>query len=158
MGRKTFWIAGAAVVIIGFFLFLLLSWKQTQNDIRLLKNQRTEMASSISDARSIIDKAKFARPWCDGEPKYLNCLRELTLTFPLEGRIWNTNLSIQDAMQVKFSGKAIDKPAVLEVLDRLEESSKFTQVKSLYLHESGDKAKREITFAISFIYVRSEEI
>jgi len=157
MRKKTLWIAGPVLVIIAICLFLLVSWRQTQSDIRLLKNQRAEISSSVSEARNVIDKIKFARPWCDGSPEYLNSLRELTLAFPVEGRIWTTSLSIQDDMQVVFSGKALDKAAVLEVLDRLKENPVFSQIKSLYLHESREKNQREITFSISFTYVRLGE-
>lgn len=153
MGRKAVWIAGAAAVVIAICLALLLNWRQTQREVNDLENRLDEMASSVSEARNTIDKTTFARAWYDPEPKYLDCLRELTLAFPAEGRIWTTSLSIRDDMQVVFSGKAVDKAAVLEVLDRLKDNPGFSQVKPLYLRESG-KSQREVTFAISLIYVR----
>ena len=120
----------------------------------MLEDRLETIAPSISEAEDIIDKTTLARGWYDREPRYLECLRELTLAFPAEGRIWTTSLSIQEDMQVIFSGKAVNKAAVLEVLDRLKANPRFSQIRPLYLRESG-KEQREIAFAISLNYVGS---
>ncbi|MDY7010192.1 MAG: hypothetical protein SVV80_05495 [Planctomycetota bacterium] len=155
-GRKAVWIAGVVAVVIVICLGLLLNWKQTQSEIVALEERLGVMKPDVSQARDIIDKTTFAQGWYDRQPKHLDCLRELTLAFPQEGRIWTTSLSVRDDMQVLFSGKAVDKTAVLEVLDRLKSNSVFSQVKSIYLRESGE-SQREVTFAISLIYLRGRQ-
>ena len=152
--RRTIGIAATAVAVIAICVFLFLDWRQMRSEVGVLDDQLDRIAPSVSEARDIVDRTTFAIVWYEGGPKYLNCLRELTLAFPAEGRIWTTSLSIQEDMQVLFSGKAVNKEAVLEVLDRLKGNLSFSQVKPLYLRESGE-AQREITFAISLNYVGS---
>jgi len=154
LGRRIVNIAVGLVVIIAICAFLFLDWRKMRREVRMLEDRLERIAPSISEARDIIDKTTLVRGWYDREPRYLECLRELTLAFPAEGRIWTTSLSIQEDMQVIFSGKAVNKVAVLEVLDRLKDNPRFSQIKPLYLRESG-KEQRKITFAISLNYVGS---
>ena len=152
---KVAWAAGvaAAVLIAGFFL--LLDWQRAHQEIVDLKAQLETMKASVATAKDVVDKTGFARGWYDRRPRFLNCLRELTLAFPVEGRIWATSLAMGENMRVLLSGKATGEGAVLEVLDRLKGSPRFSDVKPLYIREVGGETQ-DVSFAISFRFVKAE--
>lgn len=150
--KKAVWAAALAAVLLIGGLLLVLDWQREEQDVRDLRGKLADMKTSLASAKDIVDKAAYARGWYDRRPRHLECLREVTLAFPQEGRIWTTSLAISEDMRALLSGKASDETAVLEVLDRLSKSPRFSEVKSLYIREVGGGA-REVSFAISLNYV-----
>ena len=152
VGRKAAWAAALAVAVILPCLALFLAWRARQGEVDDLKGQLDAMQPSLAAAKDIVHKATFAGGWYDQRPRHLDCLRELTLAFPAEGRIWTTSLAISEDMRVLLSGKAADQGAVLEVVDRLDGNPKFAEVQSLYISEVGG-GSLEWSFAISLRFV-----
>jgi len=152
---KVAWAAGvaAAVLLAGFFL--LLDWQRGHQEIVDLKAQLKVLQASVATAKDVVDKTGFARGWYDRRPRFLDCLRELTLAFPVEGSIWATSLAMGDNRRVLLSGKATGEKAVLEVLDRLKGSPRFSDVKPLFIRAVGGETK-DVSFAISFRFVKAE--
>jgi hypothetical protein len=153
--NKVVWGGGLAALLLLAGLALLLDVRGEEQAVQDLKDQLGGMKESLAAAKEIVDKATFARGWYDRRSRHLDCLRELTLAFPLEGRIWTTSLAISEDMRVLLSGKASDEGAVLEVLDHLKGSPKFSDVKPLYIREVGG-GTRDVSFAISLNFVKAE--
>ena len=152
VGRKAAWAAALAAAVILPCLALFLAWRAQQGEVDDLKGQLDAMQPSLATARDVVHKATFAAGWYDQRPRHLDCLRELTLAFPAEGRIWTTSLAISEDMRVLLSGKAADQRAVLEVVDRLNGHPQFADVQSLYISEVGG-GSLEWSFAISLRFV-----
>ena len=152
VGRKAAWAAALAAAVILPCLALFLAWRAQQGEVDDLKGQLDAMQPSLAAAKDLVRKATFAGRWYDQRPRHLDCLRELTLAFPAEGRIWTTSLAISEDMRVLLSGKAADQGAVLEVVDRLDGNPKFAEVQSLYISEVGG-GSLEWSFAISLKFV-----
>lgn len=148
-GRKAAWAAGAVGVVVLVGALLVLDVYQTERDVADLEARTAENAPSVDEARQIVAKAAFAQAWYRKQPRLLECLRELTLAFPVEGRIWATNVSVQEDLRGVVSGKAATESLVLDVLDRLKANPRFAEVKPLYLREAGSGG-REVAFAMSF--------
>jgi hypothetical protein len=153
LGSKAVWAAGLAALVVIGCLALLLQWQKQVREADELSRKLDEMKPAVAAAKDVLDKAAFARGWYDRRPRFLNCLRELTLTFPAEGRIWTTSLGIGEDMRGLLSGKASDEGAVLDVLDRLTKSPKFSDVKPLYIREVGGGSS-EVSFAISLRFAK----
>ena len=151
VGRKAAWVAAVTAAIVLAGAVLLLDWRKDLQAVNALDAKLKGMAARIAEAREVVDKTTSARSWYDRREKFLDCMRELTLAFPAEGRIWATSLAIREDMQVTLYGKAVNKEAVLELLDRLKDSAEVSQVRAQYLRESG-KGRREAAFAISLSY------
>ena len=152
--RKVVWGIGLAALLLLAGLAVFLNWRKEEQDVQDMKDQLDGMGESLAAARDVVDKAAVARGWYDRRPRHLDCLRELTLAFPAEGRIWTTSLAIGEDMRVLLSGKATDEGAVLEVLDRLSANPRFSDVKHLYTREVGGGAQ-EVSFAISLRAVKA---
>ena len=153
---KIAWASGVAAAALIGGAVLLIGWQRDQQEIEDLRSRLEGMRAGVATAKEVVDKTAFARGWYDRRPKFLDSLRELTLAFPLEGKIWATSLAISDDMRAMVSGKAADEAAVLEVLDRLKGSPKFTDVKPLYIREVGG-GTQDVSFAISLSFVVKAE-
>jgi hypothetical protein len=149
------WIGGSAAVVLIVAGALFLDWQSQQQTIAELKSQIEKRKDDVAAAKDVVDKTTFARGWYDRRPKFLDGLREITMAFPAEGRIWATSLAVGEDRRALLSGKAADHGAVLEVLDRLNANPKFSDVKSLYTREVGG-GTQEVSFAISLSFAKAE--
>ena len=154
IGRKLTWAAAVAVAIIVAATVLVLDWRSDRLEAATMKAELNAMSADLTEARDVVAKVTFARPWYDRRASYLDCMKELTLAFPEEGVIWTTSLATQEDMAVVFSGKAVSESAVLDVLDRLKANPRLSDVKPLYLRQAG-RTGREIAFAMSFTFTPS---
>ena len=131
--------------------FLVLDWREDVLEVASLTGRLNDMANDLAEAKHVIDKVNFARPWYGRRPSYLDCMREVTLAFPQEVLIWTTSVAIQEDMKVVLSGKGVSESVVLDVLDRLKANPKFSDVKPLYLRQAG-REEPQVAFAMSFTF------
>lgn len=156
-GRQIAMAAALAGILLLVGAWLVWDWQNDRADIADMNARISLLAPERIEAQSVIKRTRLARTWYDRRPAFLECVKEITMTFPPDGRIWATRVTIQDPeeMKVILAGKAVSETAVLEVLDRIKENPKMSQVKSLYLREAG-RDGREKAFAVSFSYGGSE--
>lgn len=155
LGRRALWAAAVGIALILSSLFLFWDWQNEKEEVATLKTSLERMKEDIDTAQSIVDKVSFARSWYTGRPKILDCLRELTLAFPIEGRIWVTSLALREDMHGIINGKSVDEKSVLEVLDTLKGNGIFSDVQMLYMRDTG-RSSQEVSFAINFAFVNKE--
>ena len=169
LGRYAVWAIAAAVAICAVTVYFVLDWRSSRQDLAALKAQMDAQKNKARDARDALDNLSFARDWYDRRPRYLECLRELTLVFPEDGRAWATGVAVRDkptvpqpgksstgvppvlpprSLLLELSGRSVSEGSALEILDRLRTSPRFSNVKSLYIRQAGSET-REVTFAIS---------
>lgn len=155
LGRKAVWATAIAATLLAACLALVLDWQKDKEEVLALRGRLAAMKDDIEAAKDMVGKVSFARGWCDTRPRFLDCMRELTLRFPEEGRIWITNFALREDARGLVSGKSVDETTVLDVLDRLNASGVFSNVKPLYMRQAG-RDSREVSFAVSFTFVSGE--
>ncbi len=143
-------LVGLAVVLCG--LFVILSWYGQKMQVAELKTRLEDMKQDITEAEEVIDKVSFSRGWYSARPKFLDCLKQLTLVFPAQTNIWVTSLAIREDMQANVSGKSLDEKSVLQFLDALKSNVSFSDVEMLYMRNIG-RSSKEVSFAISFTFI-----
>jgi len=143
-------LVGLAVVLCG--LFLALSWHSEKAEVAELRTRLEDMRGDITEAEAVIDKVSFSRGWYSAKPKFLDCLKQLTLAFPTQTNIWVTSLAIRKDMQANVTGKSLNEESVLQLLDSLKSNVSFSGVEMLYMRNIG-RSSKEISFAISFNFV-----
>jgi hypothetical protein len=143
-------LVGLAVILCS--LFLILSWYSEKAEVAELKTRLEGMKQDITEAEAVIDKVSFSRGWYSARPKFLDCLKQLTLVFPTQTDIWVTSLAIREDMQANVTGKSLDEKNVLQLLDALKSNVSFHDVEMLYMRNIG-RSSKEISFAISFNFV-----
>lgn len=166
--------AAAAVLIIGITLFAYMQMRSREAEVDQLKAQLAGIKDQRVSAQAFVDKVSFARAWHGGDPRYLNCLRDLTSAMPDDGETYATNLILRETPHPLASagsngskargssadvrtltgildGKTSDQRHVEALQDRIAHSAAFVDVK---LGGSDDAGRgREVSFSINFIYV-----
>lgn len=153
--RRAVWAAAALLVLFAAVTYLLLDWRAARRDVAALQGQLADLRPAAREARTLADNVTFARAWYDHRPEFLNCLREITLAFPDEGRVWATGVTIREDMQALLSGKSVNETAALEVLDRLKSNPRLANVKPLFIRQAGGTS-RDVSFAISLRLRRAD--
>jgi len=168
VSRRIAWSAALAGVLLVAAALLLWDWQQDRQEIARLEKVSKDLKPAVAIANGVISRTKLARTWYDQRPGFLECMKDLTLAFPPEGRVWATRMNIGqetekvrgavqdlDKLNIVVTGNAEDKKAVLDVLDRLNTNRRLFKVQSMYLRASG-KTGREVSFALSFSFGGSD--
>ncbi len=153
--RKAAWAAAVVAAIAVACAVELWGWHSDSVEAAAAQEKLTAMEGKLAEAKDVIAKVTFARPWYDRRRSYLDCVRELTLAFPEEGVIWAKSLAIQEDMRVALYGRAVSGTAVVDVYDRLKASPKLSDVKVLYIRQAG-RDTRDVLFAMSFTFTRRD--
>ena len=140
-------IIGAACLLA--LIAVLADWQADRRDIATYTEQLELMSEDIAAAREVVDRITYATSWSSQEPVFLNCLRELTLTFPEEPTIWATTLRISENAGAALVGKAVDEESFYEVLDKIKQHEAFFNVQMIHLRNVG-RDLREKEFAVNF--------
>jgi hypothetical protein len=142
------WTAGAAAVCVLGLGLVALDWHLKQADIDSYKARLSEIQPQIDAAQKVVDRVTYAGPWISQDPRFLQCLKELTLVFPQQpNSTWATSLSLNDKGGGSMSGKATRKDMALAVIDAIATNPAFTQVNMNYIREAG---KEGFEFSVNF--------
>lgn len=156
--RKTFRLRKAFVKIASLAAVLILAVISGMADLRSRKAEVANIRAGIDSistefnmAKSVLDYTSSMRGWRGEKIVFLECLREITLAFPVEGRIWVTSMAIRDDMRGLVSGKAVDSKTVLELLEKLKRNKAFSGENLLYIRHAGGDAE-DVVYAVSFLF------
>lgn len=139
-------IAAACLIAVGAVLF---GWQRDKRDIAVYAAQLEQMNPDIAAAREIVDRVSYAGSWVSREPRFLDCLRELTAAFPDEPQVWATSLALNENGTGSLIGKATSEASFYAVLDKIKENKVFSEVKMIHIRDAG-RDSREKEFAINF--------
>lgn len=149
--NQVMWASAIAICLIIIVLNMIYTWESDKRNVAELKQKLADINEDVQSARAVVQKMDYARKWYSDRPEVLRCLYELTMAFPVEGRIWATNLAINEEMNGIVSGRAVDEKSVIEVLDGLKTNSLFDNVQMIYLRETG-QSSQEVSFSVSFLF------
>jgi len=152
--KPLLWTAAVAAAMVIAAVAFVLDWRSDAKSVAMLQERLDTMRADVAEAKTVVAHVSAARDWYDRRPEYLECLRELALSFPEYGPVWASTLALKEDMRGLVSGKSESDGMVLQVLDSLEKSAAFEEVKLLYLEGGG--RSREVSFAISFCFVGAE--
>jgi len=139
-------VAAACLVALAALLF---DWQRDKSYIATYSQQLKQMSGDIAAAREVVDRVSYAGSWVSREPRFLDCLHELTLAFPEEPRIWATSLALNENGTGSVVGKAVSETSFYEVLDKIKQNKAFSDVQMIHVRDAG-RDSREKEFAISF--------
>ena len=81
----------------------------------------------------------------------LDCLLELTRTFPRRGEVWVTQFSLDEDRRGVVRGKATQKESMLAYLQAMQQSAVLKETELRDWNESG-REQRVVAFEITFRY------
>ena len=144
-------VAAVCVLVAAIIGYLGFEWYMDAKDVKLLTVRLGQISENVVSSKEVIERVSFARRWFDNKSQYIDGLRELTLLFPEKGDVWISSLAIDESLNQVITGKAVEERAALDVLDKLEKSESFSNVKLLYIRQTAKNAKT-ISFAINYQY------
>ena len=147
--RVTVWAGIIGIVCLLALAAVLVDWQADRRDIVTYTQQLEEMSEEITAAQEVVDRISYASSWTSQEPVFLNCLRDLTLTFPEEPLVWATNLRLSENAGAALVGKTVDEKSFYEVLDKIKEQKVFSNVQMIHIRDAGRDSK-EKEFAVHF--------
>jgi hypothetical protein len=149
--RILIWAAAvAAVCMIGLGLWIL-DWRGDRRDIAEYTQQLKAMSGDLETAKGVVDRLTYAGSWGSTDPRFLNCLRELTRAFPEEGSVWATSLALNESGVGSVVGKATSESSVYDIFDKIDRSEVFSEPRIIHIRDIG-RDSREKEFAISFTF------
>ncbi|MBN1844258.1 MAG: hypothetical protein JW810_01155 [Sedimentisphaerales bacterium] len=153
--KPLLWSVGSVALLLIAGGLLLGSWQRDKHEITRITNALAAMKTEVDAVESLAEKVVSVQDWYADRPKILDCLRELSLSFPEEGTIWVNSLALREDMRGILTGKAQSESDVLEVMDKLKTNKVFSNVQLLYLRDTG-RNSRDSAFAIDFIYTNGK--
>jgi len=143
------WAGVIGVACLMALVAIFVDWQADRKDIATYTQQLELMSDDIAAAKEVVNRISYASSWTSQEPVFLNCLRELTLTFPEEPLVWATNLRLSENAGAALVGKAVDEKGFYEVLDKIKEQKAFSNVQMIHIRDAG-RDSREKEFAVHF--------
>lgn len=150
IGRAAMWGIGIGAVLLISIVALFVTVNQRENELAALDAQLKGIGDPIKTAQAQVDRLKLGRGFFEARPPALGCLREITLAFRDDERIWVTSFNFRDTGRGTLAGKAADQRFVLGLLDRLKNNPGFADVKLVEMQT--DARSREVSFSMTFAF------
>ena len=147
--RVVVWAALLGAAFLVALGVLLADWRRDRLDIATYTQQLEQMGEDIATAKAIVERVSYAGSWTSRQPRFLECLRELTEAFPQEPVVWATSLALDETGKGTLIGKTAREESFYEVLDKIKEKKAFAEVKMIHIRDAG-RGSREKEFAVSF--------
>jgi hypothetical protein len=141
----------AGVILIGYIISLYVQVSRRQGDLDNVKAQIDGLSNQLTQAQVVVDHVNYASGYFEARPPVLECLRQISLTFHDDEKIWVTTFNLKDNGKGQLVGKSADQATVLTLIDRLKKNSKFSEVKLSDVHEA-DTRTHEWAYSLSFTY------
>ncbi len=148
--RVTSWAAVAAIVAVVAVGAAVADWQIKRSDIASYSQQLEAISEDVEAARTMKEQMAYASSWMSQTPVFLECLRELTESFPEQGTIWATSLGLSETGG-SLVGKAVDEQSFYDVLNKLKQNDAFSKVTMMYVRDAGGSS-REKEFAVTFTF------
>ena len=152
-GRGSIWGACIGAAALAIVVWLLVAASQRQSTLRDLQKKLVAINPDVAAAKASIDRLNYGRGFFpENRPSAIDCLREITMAFRNDERIWTTSFTVREGGKSVLSGKAADQKTILRVLDGLKQTGKFIDVKLIDMREA-DNRGNEMSFSIGFTYM-----
>jgi hypothetical protein len=148
------WIWAASILIALTILLAMLDLSHLRGEVADTGSQLQIMSPSLEIARPFVANMEFAESFRTGNPRYLACLRDLTLAVPPEAQTEFSNFNLRSDMRGEVSGHAGTEQDVLNLMDKLSTSGRFVDLQcKLDARSLHGAAGGNVAFSVSFNYV-----
>jgi hypothetical protein len=141
------WAVCAGVVFVVAIAAVVVDWRLKSSEIAADEAKLAELKPRIEAAQQVVDRMTYAAAWTSQTPRFLECLKELTLVFPMRPTVWATNLGLNENGEGSLIGKAVDEASALEVIGQIKKNPAFSDIRVNYLRDAGKDTK---DFSVNF--------
>jgi hypothetical protein len=174
------WSAAAALILIAALVVGYLDLDVKEKKLADIQTHYKAEEKAIASADAFVTKVSFAQGWHGGDPRYLACLRDMTLLVPEDGQIYLTSLILRNKdpgkldprqgasaatkaaaearhIVVNVVGKAPTQKDALELYKRFQSKKGFfVDLKQFSTQPAGGRSQ-EVTFSFACEYVPVEK-
>ncbi|MFI4859630.1 MAG: hypothetical protein ACIAXF_02995 [Phycisphaerales bacterium JB063] len=151
MPSYTMWLARAAVLLILVGGVVGYLWLDANKHLADLQQQYDAIEGNADRLELVRQNTRAATGWFDNRPPVLDCLLELTRTFPVHGRIWVTGLSLDENASGVLNCRADDEETMWRYLRAMSESEALSDV-VLRQQNTAGRSDADLVFEVSFTY------
>lgn len=152
LDRRAWWGIAFGALAVFVIAFELIDYRMQTSELAALEEQAARVAPDVADAEATIARTSFGRGFFEHRPPALELLRDLTLAFGEDSRVWTTSVSYRDNGRGQLMGAATDQESVLALLDRMKANPAFSGVTLVDLRDASGTREREIAFSVSFTF------
>jgi hypothetical protein len=157
----------AVVIAIAGAIYAYNDLQARQAQLATLQATVAAMQGQVDQAKQFVDKVDVAQGWHAGQPRYLECLRDLTQAIPEDGQTYATNLTLKEQappsgatgiakyentgiLVGELDGKTTSRDRVISINDRMIHNPAFTNV--ILQGTTNIPRSSEVSFDITFTY------
>lgn len=158
----------AAIMLVVGMIYAWHDLQQQQAAVDADRKSFENQQPAIKAAEAFVTKVSFAQGWHGGDPRYLACVRDITLAIPDDEQTYATGLVVRDeqrptgssgapkppasrSLTGQLTGKAPNQQRVQVVIDQMQRNRAFTQAKLGSTQNNGRNG--EVAFSIDFTYL-----
>lgn len=151
--------AAAVVVFIAGTVYAYHDLGDQAATVATMQARYDGMKGHIDDANAFVQKVSFAQAWHGGDPRYLACIRDMTVAMSDDFDTFSIGLIVSDAPHPPrtpdthalvgvLQGKAADQQRVISLINRLR------RIPAFEVTPGGSEVSkgREVTFSLNFKY------
>ncbi len=151
-GSTAIWGTFAAIVLVAVGGWMLWDMHQRQAEVDKVEKWLDEQSASIKTAEARVARTELARGWFDTRTPVLDCMKNITQSFPTDGSVIATSFSLRENGKGLLAGRSPDQKSGLAIRDRLMGDKRFVDVTLIDMRDAGGNS-RDVVFTIAFTYV-----
>ncbi|HEY0911122.1 MAG TPA: hypothetical protein VGD75_12915, partial [Bradyrhizobium sp.] len=123
--------AVAALLVVGGGLAAYISLRQQEAAVEATQKRLDDLHPQIVAADAFVSRVSFAQGWHGGDPRYLGCLKDLTLAIPDDGQTYATNLVLHETPHAVAPTTTPAEPGSAESIAAASAAAKAAEVRTL---------------------------
>lgn len=148
--RRTVWITVAATAAALAILLGYADLVRLQRQVERVNGDLQAIDPALQVAKPFVARMRFAEAFHPDQPRYLECLRDVTAALPESGQTYLTSFHLQNTMQGEFAGHAASVAEVIGVVDKLNAGGRFTELKRTF---DARGTTPGVSFKVTFVYL-----
>jgi hypothetical protein len=145
------WLIRAAAVLLLVAAVAGYFWYDANHELAQLRDEYDTVRDDAQRLQAIRRDTRAASGWYDDRPAVLDCLLELTRTFPQRGRIWVAGLTLSADASGTVICRAADEQTMWRYVNAMIDSKALTDV-ALRQHSETGRQGSEVSFDVTFTY------
>ncbi len=145
------WLIRAAAVLLLVAAVAGYFWYDANHELAQLQDEYDGLRDDAERLQAIRQDTRAASGWYDDRPAVLDCLLELTHTFPQRGRIWVAGLTLSADASGTVICRAADEQTMWRYVNAMIDSKALTDV-ALRQHSETGRQGSEVSFDVTFTY------
>ncbi|HUB23885.1 MAG TPA: hypothetical protein VL992_00550, partial [Tepidisphaeraceae bacterium] len=121
-----FWLSAAAAAIVLLGIACLGDLASLQHEIASADDQLQKLAPAVERAQRFVANTEFARSFQSRNPRYLACIRDLTVALSQDNQTYFNSFNLRTDMTGEVIGRSSAEQNVVNLIDKLGAGGQFT--------------------------------